>query len=177
MIKATITLFDGREINLELYPEHAQNTVNNFISVARSGFYEGLIFHRVIPNFMVQAGGMTESMTEKRLGYSIKGEFRSNGVNNTLSHEKGVISMARTMVRDSAGSQFFICVADVDYLDGEYAAFGRVSDEESLKVAEDISRVATRSVGYYDDVPVEPIKIRKVEIEEGEYPEPQKIGC
>ena len=175
MLKATILLNDGRKINLDLYPEHAENTVNNFISVARSGFYEGLVFHRVIPDFMVQGGGMTENMTEKRLGYSIRGEFRSNGVNNTLSHEKGVISMARTMVRDSAGSQFFICVADVEYLDGEYAAFGRVSDEESMKVAEDISLVKTHSVGYYRDVPVEPIIISKVEIEEGEYPEPQKI--
>lgn len=176
-IKATIVLEDGRKINLDLLPEYAENTVNNFIDLAKSGFYEGLIFHRVIPGFMVQGGGMNERLEGKDTGFSIKGEFAGNGVENALMHEIGVISMARTMVRNSASSQFFICVEDVPHLDGQYAAFGRVSDEDSLKVAVDISKVDTCTVGYYADVPVTPIKIAKVEVEDGEYGVPQRIKC
>lgn len=174
-IKATITLTDGRRINLDLLPEYAPNTVYNFIDLARSGFYEGLVFHRVIPGFMVQGGGMNATLEDKRTGFSIKGEFSGNGVENGLMHEAGVISMARTMVRNSASSQFFICVDDVPHLDGQYAAFGRVSDEESLNVAIAISEVKTCSVGYYADVPVTPIVIQKVEVEDGEFPAPERL--
>ena len=174
-IKATINLEDGRKINLDLLPEYAENTVNNFIDLAKSGFYNGLIFHRVIPGFMVQGGGMTETLEDKRTGFSIKGEFAANGVKNDLMHEAGVISMARTMVRDSAGSQFFICVEDVPHLDGQYAAFGRVSDEESLNVAIAISEVETCRVGYYSDVPVTPIRISSVTVEDGDYTAPVRL--
>ena len=174
-IKATITLADERKINLDLLPEYAENTVNNFIALAKSGFYEGLVFHRVIPGFMVQGGGMYANLEGKEAGFSIKGEFASNGVKNDLRHEAGVISMARTMVRNSASSQFFICVDDVPHLDGEYAAFGRVSDDESLKVAIAISEVDTCRVGYYSDVPVMPITIKSVTVEDGEYAEPIRL--
>lgn len=177
MIKATVNLKDGRKIDLELLPEYAPNSVYNFISLAKSGFYNGLIFHRVIRNFMIQGGGMDEGMDEKDTGYSIKGEFASNGVPNALSHKKGVLSMARTFLMDSASSQFFICVADCPYLDGEYAAFGRTANAESLKVAVDISNVDTGSYGYYDDVPVEPVIIDSIVVEDGDYPSPQKINA
>jgi peptidyl-prolyl cis-trans isomerase B (cyclophilin B) len=124
---------------------------------------------------MVQGGGMNAALEGKDAGFSIKGEFAANGVKNDLMHEAGVISMARTMVRNSASSQFFICVDDVPHLDGEYAAFGRVSDEESLKVAIDISEVRTCRVGYYSDVPVAPICIKSVTVEEGDYPAPVRM--
>ena len=174
-IKATITLTDGRKINLDLLPEYAENTVNNFIDLAKSGFYKGLVFHRVIPGFMVQGGGMDATLEGKDAGFRIKGEFSGNGVKNDLMHEAGVISMARTMVRDSASSQFFICVDDVPHLDGQYAAFGRVSDKESLDVAIAISEVKTCNVGYYADVPVTPIVIESVTVEDGDYPAPVRL--
>jgi len=123
----TITMQDGGVITAELYPEIAPNTVNNFISLANHGFYDGLTFHRVIPGFMIQ-GGDPDGRGTGGPGYSIKGEFSSNGFKNDLAHERGVLSMARSMHPDSAGSQFFIMHQDAPHLDGEYAAFGKVTD-------------------------------------------------
>ncbi|QEY33795.1 peptidylprolyl isomerase [Caproiciproducens galactitolivorans] len=120
----TITTNEG-SMKIELYPNIAQNTVNNFISLVKKGFYNGTIFHRVIPGFMIQ-GGDPEGTGMGGPGYSIKGEFSGNGVKNDLKHTRGVISMARSMDPDSAGSQFFIMVADAPHLDGQYAAFGKV---------------------------------------------------
>lgn len=121
----TITMENGSIIEIELYPEIAPNTVNNFISLVNQGFYNSLIFHRVIPGFMIQ-GGDPQSSGMGGPGYSIKGEFSGNGFQNPLKHTRGVISMARSMSADSAGSQFFIMVADAPHLDGQYAAFGKV---------------------------------------------------
>ena len=121
----TIEMVDGGKMVAELYPEVAPNTVNNFISLVQKGFYDGLIFHRVIPGFMIQ-GGDPNGTGMGGPGYSIKGEFSSNGVKNGLAHDRGVLSMARTMDPNSAGSQFFIMVAPAPHLDGEYAAFGKV---------------------------------------------------
>ena len=168
MTKVCMEFEDGRKINIELLPEYAPITVDNFIDLVKSGFYDGLCFHRVIPGFMIQGGGFTyeNGLKEKAAPRTIKGEFAMNGVKNDLHHAPGVISMARTMVPDSASSQFFICVDDQAYLDAQYAAFGRVCDPESLQVAIDISVVPTKSWGYYDDIPVEPIVMKKVYIVE-----------
>ena len=138
-------------ITAELYPDKAPITVANFISLANSGFYEGLIFHRVIAGFMIQGGGFDTSFQQKQ-AKSIKGEFLINGVPNPIRHERGVLSMARTQVKDSASSQFFIMHADSSFLDGQYAAFGKVTD-------------GTR-YGWYDDVPVEAVIIESVTVEE-----------
>lgn len=143
---ATIEIADYGKIVLELYPEIAPETVSSFITLANDGFYDGLIFHRVIPEFMIQ-GGDPDGNGSGGPGYSIKGEFSSNGVANDIKHEAGVISMGRTEVPDSAGSQFFICVADCDWLDGQYAAFGKVLS--GLHYAVDISEVSTD----YNDKP------------------------
>ena len=124
---ATITMKDGGVIELELYPETAPESVKNFISLANAGFYDGLIFHRVITGFMIQ-GGDPDGRGTGGPGYSIKGEFAANGVKNDISHVRGVLSMARAQPYDSAGSQFFIMHEDGTYLDGQYAAFGRVMD-------------------------------------------------
>ena len=121
----TIEMENGGVMKAELYPAIAPNTVNNFISLVKKGFYDGTIFHRVIPGFMIQ-GGDPEGSGMGGPGYSIKGEFTGNGFNNELRHTKGVLSMARTMDPDSAGSQFFIMVDDAPHLDGAYAAFGKV---------------------------------------------------
>ena len=121
----TIEMENGDTIKAELYPEIAPNTVNNFISLIKSGFYDGLIFHRVIPGFMIQ-GGCPEGSGIGGPGYAIKGEFSSNGFKNDLKHERGVLSMARTSAPNSAGSQFFIMTETSPHLDGEYAAFGKV---------------------------------------------------
>ncbi|MBQ4444550.1 MAG: peptidylprolyl isomerase [Clostridia bacterium] len=170
---ATIELEDGRKIRCELFPEYAPITCENFVKLANENFYNGLIFHRVIDRFMIQGGGMTPAL-EAKYTPSIKGEFRSNGVKNPVKHTLGTLSMARTNVPDSASSQFFICVNKCDFLDGEYAAFGRVVDDESMKVAIAISKVATTSkviqtkLGYparYDDVPVRDIVIKRVYIQ------------
>lgn len=123
----TITMDDGSVIRAELYPEIAPITVNNFISLVQKGFYNGLIFHRVIPSFMIQ-GGCPQGSGTGGPGYQIKGEFSSNGVDNPLKHERGVLSMARSSAPDSAGSQFFIMVEAAPHLDGNYAAFGRVTE-------------------------------------------------
>ncbi|MCX4362854.1 MAG: peptidylprolyl isomerase [Clostridia bacterium] len=161
MTKVKINLIDGRSMTAELDEQAAPITVANFLKLVDSGFYNGLIFHRVIPDFMIQGGGMDASLCPKETK-SIKGEFKSNGVNNPISHKLGVLSMARTNVPDSASSQFFICVADCAFLDGQYAAFGRLVDEESMQIAIDISKVKRVRVGYYDDVPYESIVIESV---------------
>jgi peptidyl-prolyl cis-trans isomerase B (cyclophilin B) len=134
----TIKLETGKEIKLELYPEIAPNTVRNFVSLVKKGFYDGLKFHRVIPGFMIQ-GGCPEGIGIGGPGYKIKGEFSANRFQNDLKHTKGVISMARSQHNDSAGSQFFIMTSDSPHLDGQYAAFGKVI--EGLDNALDIVRV------------------------------------
>ena len=139
---ATITMKDGGVMKLELYPDVAPNTVKNFISLANKGFYDGLIFHRIIAGFMIQGGGYTAEGMPADVDYAIKGEFASNGVKNDLKHVRGVISMARTQVRDSASSQFFIMHADAPHLDGEYAAFGML-----LEGFDVLDRIATVQTG------------------------------
>lgn len=136
----TINMKDGSVIKLELYPEIAENTVKNFISLINSGFYNGLIFHRVIDGFMIQ-GGCPKGIGTGGPGYTIKGEFAHNGVKNDLKHERGVISMARAMDPDSAGSQFFIMHETSPHLDGSYAAFGKVT--EGMDVVDKIAAVQT----------------------------------
>lgn len=131
----TIEMKDGARMTIELYPETAPQTVANFVSLVQQGFYNGLVFHRVIPGFMIQ-GGCPQGNGTGGPGYSIKGEFSSNGFPNDLGHERGVVSMARTSAPNSAGSQFFIMVAPAAHLDGEYASFGRVV--EGLETADAI---------------------------------------
>ena len=166
----TITMADGRVMKAELYPDKAPNTVNNFISLASKGFYNGLTFHRVIPGFMIQ-GGCPEGTGMGGPGYEIDGEFSANGFRqNNLVHETGVLSMARTMAPNSAGSQFFIMVAPAPHLDGQYAAFGKVL--EGAEVAIDISRVPR---DMRTDQPKTPVVIESVQIDtQGvSYPAPQ----
>ena len=140
----TITMENGDEIHLELYPDIAPNTVANFVQLAQDGFYDGTIFHRVIAGFMIQGGDPTGTGMGGP-GFTIKGEFSANGFANNLSHTRGVISMARAQDYNSAGSQFFIMHADAPSLDGQYAAFGRVTDEESLAVVDAIATTLTDS--------------------------------
>lgn len=156
-------------VEIELYPDIAPNTVNNFISLIRKGFYNGTIFHRIIPKFMVQGGDPKGNGTGGP-GYSIRGEFTSNRFPNDLKHTRGVLSMARTVNPNSAGSQFFIMVDDAPYLDGEYAAFGKVTSG-----MEEIDRIVAMPRDY-DDKPLEEQKIESVTVETfGEnYPEPKK---
>ena len=130
----TITMENGDVMKVELYPDIAPNTVNNFLSLVEKGFYNGLIFHRVIPGFMIQ-GGCPDGTGMGGPGYAVRGEFAQNGFPNELKHEPGVISMARAMHPNSAGSQFFIMVADAPYLDGQYAAFGKVIEGQSVAEA------------------------------------------
>ena len=153
----TITMNDGSVIKAELYPEIAPNTVNNFISLINKGFYNGLFFHRVIKNFMLQ-GGCPNGNGMGGPGYSIPGEFTANGFKNDLKHERGVLSMARAMDPNSAGSQFFVMVADSPHLDGQYAAFGKVT--EGMEVADAIVSVKTN----FSDKPVEDQVIETVTI-------------
>lgn len=155
---ATITVKDYGPIKVELYYEKAPNTVLNFISLANSGFYDGLIFHRVIENFMIQ-GGDPEGTGYGDPGYAIKGEFDINGFENDISHVRGVISMARgSYSNDSAGSQFFICHADSTHLDGQYAAFGKVI--EGIDVVDKIAVVETNYADKpFDDVVIESIVV------------------
>ncbi len=155
---ATIEIQNYGTIVLELYPDQAPDTVASFISLANSGFYDGLTFHRVIAGFMIQGGDPLGNGTGGP-GYSIKGEFMANGVKNTISHEPGVISMGRTQVFDSAGSQFFICVADCTYLDGQYAAFGKAIS--GVEVAVKISETRTN---FYDK-PLEDVVIQSVRVD------------
>jgi peptidyl-prolyl cis-trans isomerase B (cyclophilin B) len=166
----TIEMDGGEIVKLELYPNIAPNTVNNFLSLVGNGFYDGLTFHRVIPNFMIQ-GGDPKGVGIGGPGYSIKGEFAQNGVANNLHHATGVISMARAMNPNSAGSQFFICVADCDFLDKQYAAFGQVT--EGLEHCVDIAGVKRDR----NDKPLTPVVMKKVtaELFGVEYPEPEKL--
>ncbi len=166
----TFEMENGKTMKAELYPEIAPNTVNNFISLINKGFYNGVIFHRVIPGFMIQ-GGDPEGTGVGGPDYSIKGEFSSNGFKNDLKHDKGVLSMARTMVPDSAGSQFFIMVEKSPHLDGQYAAFGKVI--EGIEEADRIVSVKTD----YNDKPKEPQVMKTVTVETFgvEYPEPEKV--
>lgn len=157
----TIELSNGGTIKAELYPEIAPNTVANFVSLIKKGFYDGKIFHRVIPGFMIQ-GGCPEGTGMGGPGYTIKGEFNANGFRNDLKHTKGVLSMARTMVRDSAGSQFFIMVENSPHLDGEYAAFGKVI--EGMEYADKVALTKRNRM----DKPVEDQVMLKVTVENAE---------
>ncbi len=173
----TIEMESGEIIKIELYPNKAPETVNNFISLVKKGFYDGLIFHRTIPGFMIQ-GGDPEGTGMGGPGYSIKGEFSENGFENSLSHLRGMVSMARSMMPDSAGSQFFIVTDDSTFLDGKYAAFGQVL--EGMEVVDKIVklRVVTRSpYGGGKDRPVEPPVMKKITVDTfgEEYPEPNKL--
>ena len=166
----TITMADGAVMTGELYPEKAPNTVNNFISLANKGFYDGKIFHRVIPGFMIQ-GGCPNGNGMGGPGYQINGEFAANGFKqNDIIHTTGVLSMARTMAPNSAGSQFFIMVAPAPHLDGQYAAFGKVFENE--QVAIDISRVQRSMMNDKPkkDVVIESIRVDTMGVE---YPEPE----
>ena len=165
----TIEMENGDIMKAELYPEVAPNTVNNFISLIKKGYYDGVIFHRVIPGFIIQ-GGDPDGTGMGGPGYSIKGEFTQNGFKNDLKHTPGVLSMARTMIPDSAGSQFFIMHETSPHLDGAYAAFGKLI--EGLEVVDKIARVKTD----YSDRPMETQKMAKVTVETFgvDYPEPEK---
>ena len=167
----TIEMEDGGIIKAELYPEIAPNTVNNFISLIKKGFYDGVIFHRVIPGFMIQ-GGDPKGIGIGGPGYCIKGEFSANGFKNDLKHSRGVLSMARTMIPDSAGSQFFIMHQDAPHLDRQYAAFGKVI--EGIEVVDKIAR-APRSM--MNDKPKADQRMKTVTVETFgvEYPEPEKL--
>lgn len=165
----TITMENGKIMKGELYPEIAPNTVNNFIHLANNNFYNGLIFHRVISGFMIQ-GGCPDGTGMGDPGYSIRGEFNQNGFSNELKHTPGVLSMARSMSPDSAGSQFFIMHKSAPHLDGAYAAFGKIT--EGLDVVDEIANVATD----YSDRPMERQVIKSIVVDTlGEtYPEPEK---
>ena len=166
----TIEMENGGVIKAELYPAIAPNTVNNFISLVKKGFYDGLIFHRCISGFMIQGGCPLGTGTGDP-GYSIKGEFTQNGFKNDLSHSRGVLSMARAMDPNSAGSQFFIMHADGPFLDGQYAAFGKVT--EGMDVVDGIVAIPTD----WNDRPREDQRMKKVTVDtQGvEYSEPEKI--
>ena len=165
----TIEMEDGGTIKAELYPEIAPNTVNNFISLINKGYYDGVIFHRVIPGFMIQ-GGDPKGTGTGGPGYSIKGEFTRNGFKNDLKHDRGVLSMARTMMPNSAGSQFVIMHKNSPHLDGQYAAFGKV-----LEGMEVVDAIANTRRGP-NDKPLTPQVMKKVTVETFgvEYPEPEK---
>ena len=165
----TITMENGDVIKAELYPEIAPNTVNNFISLINHNFYDGVCFHRVIKGFMLQ-GGDPDGNGTGGPGYEIKGEFTHNGFKNDLKHTEGVLSMARAMHPDSAGSQFFIMHKTAPHLDGAYAAFGKVT--EGLEVVDKIASVNTD----YSDKPLQPQRMATVTVETFgvEYPEPEK---
>ena len=166
----TIEMTTGGKMVAELYPEVAPNTVSNFISLIQKGFYDGLIFHRVIPGFMIQ-GGDPDGVGMGGPGYTIPGEFSSNGFANSLRHSRGVLSMARTMDPDSAGSQFFIMVDDAPHLDGEYAAFGKVI--EGMETADAIVRAPKDR----NDKPIMPQRMKKVTVDTFgvDYSEPEKV--
>ena len=166
----TIEMEHGGVMKAELYPDIAPNTVNNFISLVQKGFYDGLIFHRVIPGFMIQ-GGDPDGVGSGGPGYCIRGEFSQNGFENNLLHTKGVLSMARAMDPDSAGSQFFIMVDDAPHLDGGYAAFGKVI--EGMETADAIVD-ADRD---WNDRPRKDQRMKKVTVDTRgvDYPEPENI--
>ena len=165
----TIEMEDGGVMKAELYPDVAPNTVNNFISLVQKGYYDGLIFHRVIPGFMIQ-GGCPDGTGMGGPGYSIKGEFTGNGFQNNLVHDRGVLSMARTMAPDSAGSQFFVMVEKAPHLDGQYAAFGKVI--EGMEVADAIVSADRDRM----DKPHQDQRMKSVTVETFgvDYPAPEK---
>lgn len=165
----TIIMENGDVMKAELYPEVAPNTVNNFISLVKKGYYDGLIFHRVIRGFMIQ-GGCPQGTGMGGPGYSIKGEFSQNGFKNDLKHTEGVLSMARSMMPNSAGSQFFIMHKDAPHLDGAYAAFGKVT--EGMDV---VNKIAEERTDYFDR-PLKTQKIKSMTVDTFgvEYPEPEK---
>ncbi|MBS7355421.1 MAG: peptidylprolyl isomerase [Eubacteriales bacterium] len=164
-----IEMENGAKIKIELDRTAAPNTVNNFLSLANKGFYNGLIFHRVIPGFMIQ-GGCPDGTGMGGPGYSIKGEFAANGVKNPIKHKRGVISMARAMNPNSAGSQFFIMHQDAPHLDGQYAAFGHVV--EGMETVDAIAATPTN----FSDRPLDPQRIKSITIvDEGEIAEPEKM--
>ena len=167
---ATISIKDFGDVEVELYPDVAPNTVNNFISLANDGFYDGTTFHRVIKDFMIQ-GGDPDGNGTGGPGYSIKGEFTNNGFQNDLAHTEGVISMARSSLPDSAGSQFFIMTSTSPHLDGEYAAFGKVTD--GMDVVREIENIETDS----SDMPVNTVTIESVKVDTKgiKYDSPEKI--
>lgn len=167
----TITMADGKQIKIELYPDVAPETVNNFVSLVNKGFYNGLKFHRVIRGFMIQ-GGCPKGNGTGGPGYCIKGEFSANGVANDLMHERGVVSMARAQNPDSAGSQFFIMHYDAPHLDGQYAAFGRVIEGMDVvdEIADEYTDYSDRP--YYDQV----MKSVTVDTFGETYPEPHRIS-
>lgn len=154
----TIEMENGKKIKIELYPDIAPISCENFEKLVKSGFYDGLIFHRVIPGFMIQ-GGCPNGTGTGGPGWTIKGEFASNGVKNDLKHTRGVLSMARSMMPDSAGSQFFIMHDDAPHLDGQYAAFGKVV--EGMEVVDEIAETATD----YNDKPLKAQVVKKVTID------------
>lgn len=166
----TFEMNNGDMIKAELYPEIAPNTVNNFISLIQKNFYDGLIFHRVIKGFMIQ-GGDPEGTGMGGPGYGIKGEFAENGFENNLKHSAGVLSMARSMMPDSAGSQFFIMHKDAPHLDGAYAAFGKV-----IEGMDNVNKIAETNTDY-SDRPLEDQVIKKVTVDTFgvDYPEPEKL--
>ena len=166
----TITMENGDVMKAELYPEIAPNTVNNFISLVSKGYYDGLIFHRVISGFMIQ-GGCPQGTGMGGPGYCIKGEFSQNGFKNDLKHTEGVLSMARAMHPDSAGSQFFIMHKTSPHLDGAYAAFGKIT--EGMEV---VNRIADERTDY-SDRPLDEQKIQSMTVETfgTQYPEPEKM--
>ena len=166
----TFTMENGKTFKAELYPEIAPQSVNNFISLIKKGFYDGLIFHRVIPGFMIQ-GGDPEGTGMGGPGYSIKGEFASNGFANDLKHTKGVLSMARSMMPNSAGSQFFVMHETSPHLDGDYAAFGKVIEGQDV-----VDAIAVGETDY-NDRPRTPQIMKTVTVETFgvDYPEPEKM--
>lgn len=157
LVKGKINMLSGDVMEFELYPEIAPITVNNFVQLVKSKFYDGLTFHRVIPGFVIQ-GGCPEGNGMGGPGYSIKGEFRANGVENPLKHEVGVLSMARAYHPDSAGSQFFIMVGRAPHLDGQYAAFGKITS--NIQACLDIAEVDRNP----RDMPLTPVIIKSIEI-------------
>ena len=166
----TFTMADGGVMKAELYPEVAPNTVNNFISLVKKGFYDGLIFHRVSNGVMIQ-GGDPEGTGMGGPGYGIKGEFAQNGFANDLKHSAGVLSMARSMMPDSAGSQFFIMHKDAPHLDGAYAAFGKITEGQDV-----VDRIAETATDY-SDRPLEDQVMKSVTVETFgvDYPEPETV--
>ena len=166
----TIEMENGGKMVAELYPEVAPNTVNNIVSLVKSSFYDGLIFHRVIPGFMIQ-GGCPQGTGMGGPGYTIKGEFTGNGFKNDLKHERGVLSMARAMSPNSAGSQFFIMVEEAPHLDGQYASFGKVVE------GMDVADVIVNAKRNYMDKPLEDQRIKSMTVETFgvDYPAPEKV--
>jgi len=170
---AEIAMELGGVIRVELYPDKAPLSVANFVALAREGFYDGLRFHRVVRDFMIQGGSANNTCASPPCGFRVKGEFRDNGVNTGLGHVRGAISMARSMHPDSAGTQFFIVHKDAPFLDGQYAAFGMVLD--GFEVLDRVAAVPTGSE-HAGNPPLEPQTIQKISIQSGDYELPEDLG-